>query len=304
MSAKQLWELGEIYTSPLNLFLILLGVSYSRYENGSFFNGQVLLYILLILFFHIAVNVFNNYMDYLNASDEHEYKTKTNIIGRENLSLKTVRTTFIIFLAVATLLGVLLAWQTNWVLLVLGLIGFYIGLFYSAGPKPLNSLPIAETVTSLASGFFVPLVGAYLSDFIHTPLTIQFVGKVLLVCLPTVLMMFNNLLANNTCDLEEDIVNGRKTLVYYLGKARSVTVTKITFLFSFVWLFVLAFLGLAPWTVLLLVVLLPKSWKNLQAYFHVQDKQKTFPIVLKALGGIMIWYPVLYCVGSFLPALF
>ncbi|SFH65766.1 UbiA family prenyltransferase [Pisciglobus halotolerans] len=177
MSAKQLWELGEIYTSPLNLFLILLGVSYSRYENGSFFNGQVLLYILLILFFHIAVNVFNNYMDYLNASDEHEYKTKTNIIGRENLSLKTVRTTFIIFLAVATLLGVLLAWQTNWVLLVLGLIGFYIGLFYSAGPKPLNSLPIAETVTSLASGFFVPLVGAYLSDFIHTPLTIQFVGK-------------------------------------------------------------------------------------------------------------------------------
>lgn len=304
MSAKQLWELGEIYTSPLNLFLILLGVSYSRYENGSFFNGQVLLYILLILFFHIAVNVFNNYMDYLNASDEHEYKMKTNIIGRENLSLKTVRTTFIIFLAVATLLGVLLAWQTNWVLLILGLIGFYIGLFYSAGPKPLNSLPIAETVTSLASGFFVPLVGAYLSDFSHTPLTIQFVGKVLLVCLPTVLMMFNNLLANNTCDLEEDIVNGRKTLVYYLGKARSVTVTKITFLFSFVWLFILVFLGLAPWTVLLLVGLLPKSWKNLQAYFSVQDKQKTFPIVLKALGGIMIWYPFLYCVGSFLPALF
>ncbi|MEG0474517.1 MAG: prenyltransferase, partial [Carnobacterium sp.] len=224
---KVLWELGEIYTSPLNLFLILLGVSFSTYHYNHTWNWRIILYVLTILFFHVAVNIFNNYMDYKNASDAHDYKVKSNIIGRENLNLATVKKAFLFFLALASFFGLLLVWSTNLVLLGLGVLGFYVGLFYSSGPKPLNSLPIAETVTSLFSGFVIPLIGAYLCLYDQVDFSFHTIKLIFFISLPMMVMMFNNLLANNTCDLEEDIVNGRKTLVYYLGKKKAVQLFKV-----------------------------------------------------------------------------
>lgn len=296
---KLLWELGEIYTSPLNLFLILLGVSFSTYHYNHTWNWRIILYILTIIFFHVAVNIFNNYMDYKNASDAHDYKIKSNIIGRENLDLAAVKKTFLFFLGLASFFGLLLVWSTNFnlILLGLGILGFYVGLFYSSGPKPLNSLPIAETVTSLFSGFVIPLISAYLCLYDDASFSFQTVKLVFFVSLPMVVMMFNNLLANNTCDLEEDIVNGRKTLVYYLGKKKAVQLFKFVFIFNFLWLILLVYLKLAPLLILILVILFPKYWKNLSPYFEVQDKQKTFSVALKNMAGIMMLYPILYTLG-------
>lgn len=294
---KVLWELGEVYTSPLNLFLILLGVSFSTYHYNHTWNWRIILYVLIILFFHVAVNIFNNYMDYKNASDAHDYKVKSNIIGRENLNLTTVKKTFLFFLALASFFGLLLVWSTNLVLLGLGMLGFYVGLFYSSGPKPLNSLPIAETVTSLFSGFVIPLIGAYLCLYDQVDFSFHTIKLIFFISLPMVVMMFNNLLANNTCDLEEDIVNGRKTLVYYLGKKKAVQLFKIVFIFNFLWLILLVYLKLAPFPILVLVLLFPKYWKSLSPYFEVQDKQKTFPVALKNMAAIMMLYPILYTIG-------
>ncbi|MEG0749047.1 MAG: UbiA family prenyltransferase [Carnobacterium sp.] len=294
---KVLWELGEIYTSPLNLFLILLGVSFSTYHYNHTWNWRIILYVLTILFFHVAVNIFNNYMDYKNASDAHDYKVKSNIIGRENLNLATVKKAFLFFLALASFFGLLLVWSTNLVLLGLGVLGFYVGLFYSSGTKPLNSLPITETVTSLFSGFVIPLIGAYLCLYDQVDFSFHTIKLVFFISLPMVVMMFNNLLANNTCDLEEDIVNGRKTLVYYLGKKKAVQLFKVVFVFNFLWLILLVCLKLAPFPILLLVLLFPKYWKSLSPYFEVQDKQKTFPVALKNMAAIMMLYPILYTIG-------
>lgn len=54
---------------------------------------------------------------------------------------------------ISFILGAYLVSQTNLMVGILGFIGFYIGLFYSYGKYPLNSLPIAETITAIASGF-------------------------------------------------------------------------------------------------------------------------------------------------------
>lgn len=297
MTFKQLWELGEIYTAPLNLFLILLGASFAKGEFGVFGNWRLVVYIFTIVFFHIAVNIFNNYMDYQNASEEHDYKEASNIIGREGLSLPLVKGVFYGFMAASGLLGLILVMNTNWFLVIIGFIGYYVGLFYSAGPRPLNSLPIAETVTSIASGFLVPFVAAYVVSFPTGEFSLTHAGQLFLVCLPPVLMMFNNLLANNTCDLKEDIVNGRKTLVYYIGQPKAVRLLQVFFLLSFGLLPVLVLLGLAPWPVLVLILLVPKLWQQLKGYFGTQDKQKTFPLVLKSMASIMVGYPMLYFIG-------
>jgi 1,4-dihydroxy-2-naphthoate octaprenyltransferase len=236
-------------------------------------------------------------MDYRNASDE-KYKQQTNIIGRDHLDLRFVRNFYLGNLLISFLLGLVLVWRTNWVIGVLGIIGFYIGLFYSYGRRPLNSLPIAEALTGTASGFFITVVSYYLTVYQTHAITPAMIGNVFLISLPLVLMMFNNLLANNTCDLEEDIENHRKTLVYYLGKPAAVKVLLSVYVFSFLWLIVLVVAGLAPWTVLFLVFLFPKNWQNLKRYRALQDKRTTFPIVLKAMSALMVLYPVLYFIGS------
>ena len=298
MHFKHFWELAEVYTAPLNIFLVLIGASYAKFRFDVSLNWAFLVYTLIILSFHITVNIFNNYMDYKNASDEHQYKEKSNIIGRENLSLPLVFRYFLFFMALSSVLGFILVRMTSMWLAIPGVLGFYIGLFYSAGPRPLNSLPIAETVTSLASGYFIPLISLYVLVYQEPAhFTVKVVLNCLVVCLPLVLMMFNNLLANNTCDLEEDIVNKRKTLVYYIGKKYAVNVLKVSFIMSFLLLPVLALIGWAPWPVAILVLLLPKLFRQLKPYFSNQDKQTTFPLVLGTMSAVMVGYPVLFFIG-------
>ncbi|MGM0301040.1 1,4-dihydroxy-2-naphthoate octaprenyltransferase [Enterococcus sp. AZ048] len=297
LTFKQFWELTEIYTAPLNLFIILLGYAIANFQLNSVPSPEFFLFVLIIVMFHITVNVFNHYMDYRNASDE-KYKQQTNIIGRDHLDLRFVRNFYLGNLLISFLLGLVLVWRTNWVIGVLGIIGFYIGLFYSYGRRPLNSLPIAEALTGTASGFFITVVSYYLTVYQTHAITPAMIGNVFLISLPLVLMMFNNLLANNTCDLEEDIENHRKTLVYYLGKPAAVKFLLSVYVFSFLWLIVLVVAGLAPWTILFLVFLFPKNWQNLKRYRALQDKRTTFPIVLKAMSALMVLYPVLYFIGS------
>lgn len=297
LTFKQFWELTEIYTAPLNLFIILLGYAIAKFQLDSSLSPEFFLFVLIIVMFHITVNIFNHYMDYRNASDEN-YKQHTNIIGRDHLDLRFVRNFYLANLVVSFLLGLTLVWRTNWIIGILGIAGFYIGLFYSYGRHPLNSLPIAEALTGTASGFFITVVSYYLDVYRSHTITSSMIGKVFLISLPLVLMMFNNLLANNTCDLEEDIENHRKTLVYYLGKPAAVKLLMNVYAFSFIWLVVLVVAGLAPWTVLFLLFLFPKNWQSLKKYRALQDKKTTFPIVLKAMSAIMVIYPVLYFIGS------
>lgn len=299
MNGKIFWELSEVYTAPLNLFFILLGIMYSLQQGLTINISGILIFIVSLVLLHIATNIFNNYMDYKNATAGHGYKEKTNIIGRENLSLKMVWHYFLFFISMSILVGAYLVYQEGWPMLIFGFIGFSIALFYSAGPKPLNSLPIAETVTSLAMGFLIPLVTVYLN---HPPkeFAVYIYVWLFLLCIPFVLVGFSSLLANNTCDLEEDIQNNRKTLVYYIGKKRAVLFLKNIYPFIYLWLIFLIAIGKVPLLVLLIVFTYPKGRRKLQAYFDHQDKKTTFPIVISVFSKIVVFYPILFCLGYIL----
>lgn len=299
LTFKQFWELSEIYTAPLNLFIILLGISSANYLTTTALSINLTVFIAIIISFHIAVNIFNNWMDYQNAEDKN-YKEVTNIIGRDKLSIGTVKKYFYSSMIIAFILGAYLVSQTNIMVGILGFIGFYIGLFYSYGKYPLNSLPIAETITAIASGFFITFISFYLMTFETNDTNKLSILAIIAISLPLVISMFNNLLANNTCDLDEDIKNNRKTLVYYLGKKRAVYLLLALTAFNYLWLALLVINHLAPISVLVLYLTLPIIIKSLKKYATIQDKKTTFPLVLKSMSMMMVFYPILYFVGSFL----
>lgn len=299
MTLKILWELGEIYTTPLDWFLVLLGMAYSSYAQGSFFNWRILIFLIVLFLYHITMNVFNNYMDYQNAKDDH-YKKQTSTVSKWNLSLKTVKRTFLFFLFISLVFGAILVFSTDGLVLILGLVGYYVGFGYSYGRRPINSLPIAETIPAVLSGFMIPIISAYLANYGTSSLTLHSLWGMLMAFMPMFFCMFNNLLANNTCDLEEDIKNGRKTLVYYIGKKNSVLLLILLTCLSYVSILVAVYFNQAPVLTLGMMLLFPITLNVLRPYFKQQIKKQTFPLVLKGMSLIMLGYPVVYWIGSFI----
>lgn len=296
MSFKVIWELGEIYTTPLDWFLVLLGMAYSGYIHGHFFNWRILIFLVVLFLYHITMNIFNNYMDYRNAKDEN-YKQETSTISKWNLSLKTVKRTFLFFLILSLFFGAILVFSTDGFVLVSGLLGYYVGFGYSYGSRPINSLPIAELIPAVLSGFMIPLLSAYFANYGSTRLRLDSFGAMLVSFMPMFLCMYNNLLANNTCDLEEDIKNGRKTLVYYLGKQKSVWLLLILTCLSYLAIILAVYVKQAPPLTLLMLLLFPVTLKVLRPYFKQQIKKQTFPLVLKGMSMIMFGYPIVYLIG-------
>lgn len=83
-------ELVEFKAKTASILPFFIGVCYSWYNYQTIHLGYVLLYFIAMLIFNMAVDILDNYNDYHHATEGHDYKEKTNIIGREQLSVKLV----------------------------------------------------------------------------------------------------------------------------------------------------------------------------------------------------------------------
>lgn len=298
MTFKIFAELVELKAKTASIFPFLMGFLYSWYHYNQIYWGNMLIFFISMVLFNMAVDIMDNYMDYHNATDVHDYKHETNIIGREQLSLTLVRNMMWGFIITSALMGVYLASQTSWIILWLGMFSYAMGIFYSAGPKPLSSLPVGEITSGVTMGIVIPLICVYLNIYDIVPFDLQLVSRVGLMSLPAAFSIANLMLANNTCDMEEDILNNRHTLVSYIGKKRAVSL----FRFLVIATFVAATLGviwkIVPLTVLLIWGIFPKIWKNTQLYSQKQIKTETFPLAIKNLAMVVTINVVLFFIGA------
>ena len=297
MNFKVFAELIELKAKAASVFPFIMGFLYSWYHYQQVKPMYMLLFFISMLLFNMAVDILDNYMDYHNATDAHDYKEETNIIGRENLSLTLVRNMMIGLIAISAIIGIYLASQTSWVILWLGMFSYFIGISYSAGPKPLSSLPVGEITSGITMGIVIPLICVYLNLFDIVPFNWNFIINVAILSLPTALAISNLMLANNTCDMEEDILNNRHTLVFYIGKKRAVTLFKTLVILSFVFATIGVILHIVPITLLGIWIIFPKIWKNTLIYSKEQVKIKTFPLAIKNLGMIASSQVVLFFIG-------
>ncbi len=168
--------------------------------------------------FNMSVDAWDNYNDYHNALDKEEYKQKTNIIGRENLSPREVLWMLLGMAGIATVLGLVLVVRTGCTLLLMGMFCFAVGILYSAGPRPLSSLPVGEFFSGFTMGGMIMLISIYINTYQQFTFDLSDLWRIALLALPNMLWISNLMLANNICDLAEDERNHRYTIVHYLGK--------------------------------------------------------------------------------------
>ncbi|MBO0479967.1 prenyltransferase [Vagococcus fluvialis] len=298
MTLKIFAELVELKAKTASIFPFLMGFLYSWYHYNQIYWGNMLIFFISMILFNMAVDIMDNYMDYHNATDVHDYKHETNIIGRENLSLSLVRNMMWGFIIVSALMGIYLASQTSWVILWLGMFSYAMGIFYSAGPKPLSSLPVGEVTSGLTMGVVIPLICVYLNIYDIVLFDWHLIGSVTMMSLPAAFSIANLMLANNTCDVEEDILNNRHTLVSYIGKKKAVTLFQLLVIATFVAATISVVFKIVPLTLLLLWAIFPKVWQNTKAYSKEQIKTKTFPLAIKNLAMVVAVQVVLFFIGA------
>ncbi|AYM04006.1 prenyltransferase [Levilactobacillus yiduensis] len=294
------YELTEIYTAPLNVMWFILGAAIAQYYAGTVNWLNVGLCLLVVFIFDLAVNVADNYYDYQHAHDRAGYAQKTNPVGRLALPATGVARLAWSLYALAAVPGVVLVLRTGWPVAVFGAVGYLIGIFYTAGPRPINATPVSAIVVALAIAFLIQLTCVYVSIYGERPLTWSMVGVTFLLCLPLTLIFFTLQMANDTADRDEDIANHRYTLAYYLGQPGSVRLIQVVVVVGSLWPLVNVALGIAPVWTALAVLLLPVMWRGMRPFFAVQDKHRTFMTMVKSASLFFVAYPLLFALGTWL----
>ena len=294
MSKKEFIELVELRTKLASVFPFLTALCYSFILFKEINVLNMCLFFVGMLSFDMATTVMNNLMDYVKAKNS-DYRDYHNVIGTSSLTVKKAWQVFGILFAVAAVFGIILVARTNILLLMVGALFFFIGVFYTFGPIPISRMPLGEVLSGFTMGFGI----FWITVFLNVPEGTIFAGvqldgsiltmqldivsqlKVFLLSLPLVCTIANIMLSNNICDLEMDITNHRYTLVYYIGKKQALVVYQVLYAVAFGAMVLAVLLGVAPWILLGVLAVGIPIYKHIQQFKAVQDKKTTFALAIK-----------------------
>ncbi|MEF2966834.1 1,4-dihydroxy-2-naphthoate polyprenyltransferase [Paenibacillus sp. M1] len=284
-------KLVEIQTKAASMIPFLLGTIYALFRFQEFKAGHFVLMLLSLLSFDMATTAINNYYDYKKAAKKHGYGYEVhNAIVQYKLNPGAVLAIIIILLAVAVGAGIALFLETGLLILLLGGLSFAVGILYSFGPIPISRMPLGE----IFSGLFMGFVITFISVYIHAGeklasltleggtvlLQVQLIETVLifLVSIPAILGIANIMLANNICDIDEDIANKRYTLPVYIGRARAARLFRALYYAAYADLVVLLFIGVSPLLLAAALLTLIPVRKNIARFTAQPTKQHTFKL--------------------------
>ncbi|MCB2948306.1 1,4-dihydroxy-2-naphthoate polyprenyltransferase [Streptococcus suis] len=297
-------EFVEMKTKVASVFPMTLGILWSLYCYQAFNWLNTLLFVLTVLSFDMCTTAINNSMDYHKAKDEI-YRQESNVIGKFSLDFRQMIGIVLALLVFSLLVSLLLVWRTSWLLLPMGALCFLIGIFYTFGPIPLSRMPLGEVFSGVTMGFGIFFLAVFIQqpDLLLTSqvsgqwMTLQFswtkIIEIIFMSIPLVTLIANIMLANNTCDLEEDIRNHRYTLVYYIGKKNALKLYFV--LASLPWLLwiIYCLTGFLPiWALAGLIGVWP-AYKSLETFLKKQVKRETFIEAVKSFVLFALLYVVI-----------
>ena len=295
MSLASFLKLVEIPTKVASVIPFALGTLYSVYRFGRFNPRNFIILFIALISFDMVTTAINNYYDYKKAHKTHGYGYEShNAIVRYNLKESTVLFTIFSLLAVASVFGFLLFLNTTPVTLLLGALSFAVGILYSFGPIPISRTPLGEMLSGLFMGFIIVFISIYAHVYDMGFVNLAFEGSMLglsfnlkevlyifLLSIPTVNGIANIMLANNICDIEDDLENRRYTLPIYVGREKALLIYKALYYIAYIDLIILLVLGITPvTTVLTLLTFIPVN-RNIRSFYENQSKKDTFILAVK-----------------------
>lgn len=315
MNIGSFLKLVEIQTKVASVIPFLLGTFYALYKYDDFNIKNAIIMFLSMIIFDMATTAINNYIDYAKAIKKEGYGYEThNAIVRDNLNPRIVRLTIYIMLILATGLGLILVKNTNIIVLLIGMISFIIGIAYSFGPIPISRTPFGEILSGLTMGFIITFLTIYIHIFDSGVLVINFSNLndisiqfnimeliyIFLVSLPVIMGISNIMLANNICDIQEDIVNKRYTLPIYIGKENALKVFEWLYYIGFIAIVIGVIFKILPIVSIVTLLALKVVRENIKKFNEVQTKKDTFVLAVKNFVITNVLYVITILVGLLL----
>ena len=314
MKIRSFLKLVEIQTKAASMVPFIFGTVFALYRYRQFDFWNFLFMLISLLSFDMTTTAINNYQDYKRAKKKKGFGyERHNAIVRDHLEEPTVRTVILVLLAVAVTFGILLYRRTSLIVLITGIVSFAVGILYTCGPVPISRMPLGECF----SGFFMGFVIIFLSVWIQIPdetlAYLTFAGgladlhvdfhellRLFLVAWPANACIANIMLANNICDMEDDLENRRYTLPVYIGKERALTLFQGLYYSAFVSILLLWIPGILPWTVLPVLFTLIPVRRNIDAFRKLPTKKDTFVVAIQNFLLINVSLILLVAVGILL----
>lgn len=290
MKIKSFLKYVEIQTKLASIISLLLGTVLALYRYQTLNEGNFLLMLFSLLCFDMTTTAINNYIDFKNARKKSGYGyEKHNAIVRDNISEAAAVAVIAVLLAVSIGAGFMLFLRTNAVVLILGIVSFAVGVLYSAGPVPISRTPFGEIYSGLFMGFLIPFLSVFIHIADRNMISLLFEGPVFtfqvdvleaasifIASAPAVAGIANIMLANNICDMEEDLENRRYTLPLYIGKERALILFKWIYYIAYLSVTLGIVLKIIPITGLLFFLTFIPVQKNLRTFKQRQSKAETF----------------------------
>ncbi len=201
---------------------VILGASVAYYE-GEKINWILLGITLLgVVFIHAGVNLLNDYFDTISGNDVIN-KTPTPFSGGSGVILKgwfssgQILFFSLLFLCVGAAIGMYLNFiSPGNVILLIGIIGVFLGFFYSAGPLKISYFGhgLGEIAVGIGFGPLIVLGSYYIQAQQISWVSVS-------VSFPLLILISLVVFINEFPDYEADKEVGKKTLVVILGKGHS-----------------------------------------------------------------------------------
>ncbi|GKU26991.1 1,4-dihydroxy-2-naphthoate polyprenyltransferase [Clostridium folliculivorans] len=291
MSISKFFELVEIKTKLASVIPFSLGSAFAIYRYKSFNLKNFIIMFISLICFDMATTAINNYIDNTKAKNSSE---NNSLLTKYGANKSKVLLIIFILLAIATTAGIMLTLNTNIIVLLIGIISFIVGIFYTFGPIPISRMPLGEVF----SGFFMGFVIIFLSVYIHifdtniisftyqnnilsVGINLLEIGCIFLFSIPAIGGIANIMLANNICDVEEDIKNNRFTLPYYIGRPMALKLFKLLYYIGYVDIVLLALLKVIPLASLFVLITLIKVNKNIKLLQDRPIKNENFVVSVK-----------------------
>lgn len=288
--------LVQIQTIIISALPYIIGSVMASYYYHNFNLVYSLWLFLAVICFHLAVNGHNQYTDYARYKRNH-ITSYNNILEKFNITKSWARKIIIILTLISAIIGIILSIKVGWIILLIGILSYLIGYCYSGGPYPILKTPFGEPASGITMGYNITFLGLYINMYNVHPFDNFFWAKAIIVAGPAIFVIANVMLANNICDVAEDVKIGRKTLPYYTGRKTALTILCCYYVLAYIFLILGIVLKYLPVITLGSLLTIPLVYHTTKTFVKNPHKESTFTGILVNVLLVLISEIIFSLVG-------
>jgi len=285
------------FSFPASLVPVFVGTALA-FSSGEDVAWMLLpLVVICSVLFQAGTNVVSDYFDFINGVDKDYTYGSSRVLVEKLLEPKELLVGGLVLFATGILLGFILIALRGWPMLIIGVIGFLGGLFYTAKPVGYKYIAIGDIMVFILMGPLMVL-GSFLA------LTGKYHHSVLLISLPVGFLVAAILFGNNLRDIKHDTQAGVKTIAALLGHTRARFGYYILIAAAYIAVILMTSFNLLSIWSLLVIISCPLAIKNIKAIKTSRpDNNEIIAMIDVRTAQLHMAFGVLFVISMFIDAL-